>query len=228
MTRRWQLESGQVSDIVKSKRLYEELVEFHWCYYSELAFQRKKIREQLNSSLRNAAAGFQFSGWQRVVRYKYSLDPLSAKRSLFDPGGRFNVGGIDSTRYPMFAALYLAADKSTALAEVLGREKNAGSFTPEELALSKPDSITAVSVSGNLDAVLDIRVSGSLSGLVNLIKDFKLSRPLMAEARRLGWSPLRLITTVGELKTVLMLDNWRNWPTLYDVPPRARFLAELH
>jgi len=152
MIRRWQLESGRVSDIIKSKKLYEDLVEFHWRYYSELAFQRRRIREELNSSLRNAAAAFQFSGWQRVVKYKYSLDPLSAKASLFDPGGRFNVGAIDPTRYPMFPALYLAADKGTALAEVIGRDKDVGSLTPEQLALTKPDSISAVSVTGKLEA----------------------------------------------------------------------------
>jgi hypothetical protein len=218
MIRRWQLESGRVSDIVKSKKLYEDLVEFHWRYYSELAFQRRRIREELNSSLRNAAAAFQFSGWQRVVKYKYSLDPLSAKGSLFDPGGRFNVGAIDSTRHPMFPAPYLAADKGTALAEVLGREQDVETLTPEQLALTKPDSITAVSVTGKLDAVIDIRMSANLSEFVNLIKDFKLSKPLTSEARRLGWSPLTLITTVAELRTVLMLDNWRNWPMLYDVP----------
>src|SRR5271156_185481 len=144
MTRRprW-LESGRVSDIVQSKKLYQDLVEFHWRYYSELEFQRKKIREQLNNSLRGAAAGSQFSRWQRVVKYKYSLDPLNAKGSLFDPGGRFNIGAIDPMRYPMFPALYLAADKGTALAETLGRDKNVGSLTPEELALTKPDSISA-------------------------------------------------------------------------------------
>jgi len=141
MTRRWEwLESGRVSDIVKSKKLYEDLVEFHWRYYFELAFQRKKIRDELNASLRDAAASFEFSQWQRIVKYKYSLDPLSATGSLSDPGGRFNIGAIDTTRYPMFPALYLAADKGTALAEVLGREKDVGSLTPEELALTKPDS----------------------------------------------------------------------------------------
>src|SRR6266700_1188055 len=217
MMRRWQLESERVSDIIKSKKLYEDLVEFHWRYYSELAFQRRRIREELNSSLRNAAAGFQFSRWQRVVKYKYSLDPLSAKGSLSDPGGRFNVGAIDPTRYPMFPALYLAADKGTALAEVLGRDKDRGSLTPEELALTKPDSISAVSVSGRLDAVVDIRMSGNLSAFVNLIKSFRLSKPLTVEARRLGF-PLQLITTVAELKPVLMVANWRNWPMLYDVP----------
>jgi RES domain len=218
MIRRWQLESGLVSDIVKSKKLYEDLVEFHWRYYSELAFQRRGIREELNSSLRSVAAAFQFSGWQRVVKYKYSLDPLSAKASLFDPGGRFNVGAIDPNRYPMFPALYLAADKGTALAEVIGRDKSVGALTPEQLALTKPDSISAVSVSGKLEAVVDIRMPRNLSKFVSLIKDFKLSKPLISEARRLGWSPLTLITTVTELRTVLMLDNWRNWPTLYDVP----------
>lgn len=219
MTRRseW-LESGRVSDIIKSKKLYEDLVEFHWRYYSELAFQRRKIREQLNASLRGAAKPFEFSQWQRIVKYKYSLDPLSTKGSLSDPGGRFNIGAVDPTRYPMFPALYLAADKGTALAEVLGRDKGVGSLTAEELALTNPASISAVSVSGKLDAVLDIRVSGNLSNFVTLIKDFRLSRPLISEARRLGWSPLRLITTVAELKTILMLDNWRNWPMLYDVP----------
>jgi len=218
MTRRprW-LESGRVSDIVQSKKLYQDLVEFHWRYYSELEFQRKKIREQLNNSLRGAAAGSQFSRWQRVVKYKYSLDPLNAKGSLFDPGGRFNIGAIDPMRYPMFPALYLAADKGTALAETLGRDKNVGSLTPEELALTKPDSISAVSVSGKLESVLDVRGSSNLSTFVNLIKSFRLSKPLILEGRRLGF-PLQLITTVAELKHVLTLDNWRNWPMLYDVP----------
>lgn len=218
MTRRWEgLESGRVSDIVNSKKLYEELVEFHWRYYSELAFQRKNIREQLNASLRNAATAFEFSQWQRIVRYKYSLDPLSAKGSLSDPGGRFNIGAIDPTRYPMFPALYLAADKGTAFAEVLGRDKSAELLTPEELALTKPDSISAVSVSGRLDAILDIRGLNNLAQFVNLIKAFRLSRSLVVEARRLGL-PLQLIATVAELKRVLMVDNWRNWPMLYDAP----------
>ncbi len=225
MSRRWEeLESGRVSDILKSKKLYEELIEFHWRYYSELAFQRKKIREQLNASLRDAAKPFEFSRWQRIVRYKYSLDPLSARGSLSDPGGRFNVGAMDPTRYPMFPALYLAADKGTAFAEVLGRDKAAGSLTPEELALTKPDSISAVSVSGKLDTVLDIRVLANLSAFVGLIKTFRLSKPLIVEARRLGF-PLQLVTTIAELKRVLMLANWRNWPMLYDVPAAGQIFG---
>jgi hypothetical protein len=122
MSNRWELlEAGRISDIVRSKAYFEELVEFHWDYYSELAFQRNRIREQLRTSLRENAQPFEFSKWQRIVKYKYSLNPLSTKGSLVDPGGRFNVGEIDGTRYRVFPALYIAGDKGTALAEVLGR-----------------------------------------------------------------------------------------------------------
>jgi hypothetical protein len=174
MSKGWDdLESGWISDILRSKKYFDQLVEFHWQYYSELAFQRNQIREQLRSSLRDKAQTFAFPRWQRVIRYRYSLVPLSTKGSLVDPGGRFNVGDIDRARYPTFPALYIASDKGTALAEVLGREESAGSLTPEELALAKPDSITAVSVSGKLESVMDIRDRDNLGGFVNLIKDFR-------------------------------------------------------
>lgn len=227
MSGRWEwLESGQISDIIRSKKFYEELVEFHWRYYSELAFQRRKIRESLNEALRSVAIPFNFSKWQRTVKYKYSLDPLSAKGSLSDPGGRFNIGAIDPTRYPMFAALYLAADKGTALAEVLGREKSGGALTAEELALTKPDSISALSVSGKLEFVLDIRTSANLSQFVTLVRGLRLSKALTGEARRLGF-PLQLVTTVGELRRVLMMPDWRNWPMLYDVPAGSQIFGSL-
>src|SRR5258706_221037 len=115
------LESGLVEDIPKSRALYEQLRQFHWEYYSELAYQRNKIYDSLKSSLRERAKPFDLSRWQRVVKYKHALDPLGTTGSIVDPGGRFNIGAIDSTRYPVFAALYVASDKGTSLAELLGR-----------------------------------------------------------------------------------------------------------
>ena len=79
MSQRWELESGRISDLLKSKRYFERLVEFHWEYYSELAFQRNQIREQLKSSLRDKAQPFEFRKWQRIVRYKYSLNTSQHK-----------------------------------------------------------------------------------------------------------------------------------------------------
>lgn len=227
MIKRWEvLDSGRISDIVKSKARFDELVEFHWQYYSELAFQRNRIREQLKTALREKSQPFEFQKWQRVVRYKYSLEPLNTKGSLTDPGGRFNVGQIDPARYPAFPALYLAKDKGTAFAEVLGRETNIDSLTPEELALTKPDSITVVSVSGKLESVLDIRQRSNLTAFVNLIRDFKLSKSLVLNARRLRF-PLQLIRSAKELGTVLELQNWRNWPMIFDVPSACQVFGSL-
>jgi len=121
MTNEWFLESGTVAGLVGSKVRYEELAEFHWRYYYELEIQRSKIRGQLYASLTERAEPVEFQKWQRTVKYKYSLDPLGMKGSLVDPGGRFNIGEIDPARYRVFPALYLAEQKGTALAEVLGR-----------------------------------------------------------------------------------------------------------
>lgn len=217
MTKQWFLESATARDIARSKAHFEALVEFHWRYYYELEIQRSKIRDQLHASLRESAGAFEFQNWQRAVKYKYSLDPLGTKGSLVDPGGRFNIGEIDPARYRVFAALYLAKTKGTALAEVLGRESNTGELTPEELALTKSDSITVVSVTGKLDFVLDVRNRNNLSAFVNLVKDFKLPKALIVRARILGFT-LRLIRTVSELGKVLEQRPWREWPALYDVP----------
>jgi RES domain len=224
MSQRWELESGRISDLLSSKAYFEELVEFHWKYYSELEFQRNQIREQIKASLRDTAQPFEFSRWQRIVRYKYSLTPLSTKGSLVDPGGRFNVGDIDRARYPVFPALYIASDKGTALAEVLGRDKSTGSLTPEESALTKPDSITAVSVSGKLESVVDTRNRDNLGGFVNLVKDFRLSKSLIVKARKLGF-PVRLIKTTKELGGVLEQRDWRSWPMVFDVPSTCQIFG---
>lgn len=151
------IESGLIADIRASKARYEQLIQFHWECYSELAFLRNRVYDSLKSSLRERATPFEFSKWQRAVKYRYSLDPLSTKGSLVDPGGRFNIGAIDTARYPVFPALYLASDKGTALAELLGRDKPGSLLGAEELALTKPDSVTAVSVSGKLESALDSR-----------------------------------------------------------------------
>ena len=226
MTKEWFLESGPISDIVNSKARFSELVQFHWQYYSELAFQRNRIREQLKDSLRGKAGRFEFSHWQRAVKYRYSLDPLSVQGSLSDPGGRFNVGRIDPARYPVFAGLYIASDKGTALAEVLGRDENAGSLTPEELALTKSDSITIVSVSGRLESALDIRERTNLVPFVNLVKSFKLSRTLVRRARKLG-QPVLLVRTAKLLRDALEQHDWRNWPMLFDVPATSQIFGGL-
>lgn len=211
------LESGFIADISKSKKYFEDVGRFHWEYYSELAYLRNKIYDQLKTSLRDEAKPFKFSAWQRAVKFKYSLSPLSAKGSLVDPGGRFNIGEIDPARFPIFPALYLASDKSTALAELLGRDGPANSLSPEELALTKSASITIVSISGELESALDVRDANRLAAFVNSVKDFKVSGKLLLTARKLG-QQVKILKTPTELVQELANPRWREWPTAFDVP----------
>ena len=219
------LEFGPISEIPKAKALYEKQLQFYWEYYTALAYQRHKIADALKDSLRERSKPYEFSRWQRVVKYRYSLNPLSAIGSLKDPGGRFNVGEIDPARYPVFSALYIASDKGTALAELLGRS-GGGLLSPEELALTNPESIAAISVSGSLDSVLDVRDPSNLVAFVNLIKGFRLSPTLRAKAHALGVE-LQLVATPEMLVTELQHPNWRNWPMNVDVPAPGQILGQI-
>jgi hypothetical protein len=223
------LESGQIEDIARSKAGLEALLKFHWEYYSELAFLRSNVYDSLKGSLLGPAKPFQFSKWQRAVKYKYSLDPLGTKGSRLEPGGRFNIGAVDPTRFVVFSGLYLGFDKRTALAELLGRDDSDGSLTPEELALTKPNSVAVVSVSGNLESVFDVRNSKDLAGFVDLIKEFQLSPALKRKAKKLGLpvSRLTLVRTVDLLQKELLKSNWRLWPMQFDVPSPSQIFGQI-
>lgn len=229
MSDQWELlEHGSIGDILRSRARYERFLRYHSKYYAELAQQRAQVYDSLKASLAERAGSFQFSRWQRAVKYKYSLSPLSAKGSLTEPGGRFNVGGIDPTRLPVFAGLYLAADKGTALAKLLGQRDNQGQqLTAEEQALTKTASVTVVSVSGELESALDARNEENLTGFVGLIKGFRLSNGLIREAKALGTAPPRLVTTARELKGELESPNWRGWAWLCDVPASSQIFGQI-
>lgn len=220
------LDYGLIADIPKFRELFEQKAQFHWEFYTELALHRSKIYDSLRASLRERAESFDFTGWQRAVKYRYSLCPLSAKGSLADPGGRFNIGAIDPARFPTFAALYLASDKRTALAELLGREGPENSLSPEELALTKPTSITIVSVSGKLESILDVRDAKNLAGFVNLVKGFQVSGKLYLKAKKVG-ERIKIVRNSSELVKVLASTRWREWPMGYDVPAASQIFGRI-
>ncbi|MGA8182685.1 MAG: RES domain-containing protein [Terriglobia bacterium] len=221
------LESGFVEDLPRSKRQYERLLKFHWDFYCELAYQRSKVYEALKASLAERAGAFAFEGWQRAVKYRYSLEPLSATGSLNDPGGRFNIGKIDPTRFTAFPGLYVAFDKKTAMAELLGGDARGQSLTAEDLALTNPTSITLVSVCGEIESALDVSNENSVAGFVSLIRRFQLSPELTREARKLGFGSLRLARTSKEMVDELHNLWWRQWPMQYDVPSPSQIFGRI-
>lgn len=107
-------------------------------YYSELVLQREQLKDQIFDVLREKCiSGYKFSNWQRAVKYKYSLHPLSCVGSMTFIGQRFNYGSDINGNLTAFPALYIAADKDTALQETLGQTDNNSEkrLSSQELAL---------------------------------------------------------------------------------------------
>lgn len=141
------LDKFSVADIRLWRDFQDQILKFHWDFYSTLAYQRSKIIDKIRQSLFDAAQKpFPFNKWQRVLKYKYALEPFSVTGSLIDPGGRFNIGDLNPTQFRPFPALYLASDKNTALQELLSQKIEPGQENRAlDFALASPDSIASVS-----------------------------------------------------------------------------------
>ena len=196
--------------------------------YSELAYQRSLIMDDIKKALVGAAVGpFPFSGYQRAVKYVWSLDPLSPEGSLKDTGGRFNIGDIDRTKFNSFQALYLAEDKDTALQEYFQCDPSGkNGLSPQELALTEPQSMTMVSVYGSLESVVDLYNPDKLQVFVDLIKNFEYSDSLKQERAKLGFTE-NVVTNVAELLSAVYDPNWRGLPMHMDVPASPQIFGQL-
>ena len=105
------LEETSPARILATKKRTDDILRYEWNYYSELAYQRKRIEPELLDALRRASStNFAFDHWQRAVKYRYGLHPLSSIGSLSSPGGRFNIGDVNLQLFARFPALYLAGD----------------------------------------------------------------------------------------------------------------------
>lgn len=108
-------------DLSTWKRNSALLQEYRIKQFYELQSLRELHRDQLIQALRDQGDCREtLAGWTRIVDYKYSLEPLSAKGSL-RAGGRFNIGtDLDAAQLAPFPALYIASDYPTAYAERFG------------------------------------------------------------------------------------------------------------
>lgn len=223
------LDQFTLDDLNRWTSLRDKILQYHWEYYGSLAYQRSRVTDEIKAALLEAAnRPFKFSQWQRVVKHKYAVEPLSVSGSLADVGGRFNIGDIDHARFPPFPALYIASDRPTALQESLGQDQPLGSnLNALELALTKPTSIASVSLSGSLDAVIDLNRPDRLHRFMDLIKDFVVPGRLTETMREVGWASPELIRTVPKLMQVLLDPKWREWPMLYEVPIASQIFGRL-
>ncbi|MBI4242815.1 MAG: RES domain-containing protein, partial [Planctomycetes bacterium] len=153
------------------------------------------------------------------------------KGSLNDPGGRFNIGDINPSQFPPFPALYLAFDKDTALQELLSQPINPQEeklkLDPLDFALTSPDSITVVSLSGFLDSIINLKEPKKLQPFVDLIKEFTIPDDLKKTAKEIGEHDPDLIRTVSKLVDALLDPNWRLWSMQFDVPVSSQIFGQL-
>lgn len=213
----------------EAKKRTAELLAYQWAFYSELEFQRNQRMEDLKTALVSSCIkDFEFSKWQRAVKWKYGLHPLSTVGSLDYIGQRFNIGVDVNPSAASFPALYIAEDKDTALQETLGQSNgNAQGLTPQQLALMNPQSEVIVSVSGRLEMALDLRHKRSVSEFVKIISAFKISEKIREQAALLGEPVPVLIKDEVTLLESILTPDWRINPSRYDIPANSQILGHI-
>jgi hypothetical protein len=223
------LERGTVEELIATKKSTKDLLALHWALYSALAYQRGRIDPELRQALAESCKhDFEFDKWQRVVTYKYSLDPLSMKGSITGVGGRFNMGELVNPNLPRFPALYVASDRATAMLERFGpRRPDGADLSGLDLALTAKDSVSIVAVSGRLERYLDIGDGASLKPFVDLIKGFKLPQHVRQMARKRGEPSPEIVRTPAKLVESLLASNWRASPMLLDVPANSQIFGHI-
>lgn len=206
----------------------KKLDALHRALYFELESLRQRDGKRLQDAVRSATTGpYEFTGWSRVVDYRYSLEPLSVAGSLKSDGGRFNIGGkLDPGTFTAFPALYVAEDYQTALRERFGATR--AGLTAEEIALRTPASFTQVRLRGQLDNVVDVSDLEALKPLVAIIRDFPLPRSVVKAARDLGLrqSPW-LIRSPVTLQKQLLHRLWRMLPTQFGLPANSQIFGRM-
>ena len=222
------LDEFSSQDLRRWKRNSNLLNEYRVRQFYELESLRALSREALVDALKPSPdEHLRIDGWARIVNYRYSDQPLSAKGSLI-AGGRFNVGSnLDHDRFSPFPALYVATDYDTAYAERFGAPPNRepGLLQPHELALMGSRSFTSVSVKGEVHGLFDLRSAKHLTRFAKVISGFRMSRELLQLATDLGMPGSLLLTRPKELFDSLM-GVWTDMPSQYGLPSNSQIFAQ--
>ena len=218
-------------DLRQWKRQADLLREYRVKEHYYLEGLRAVHKEEITGALTSAQAPpFRVKGWTRIVDYKYSLEPLSAIGSLH-VSGRFNMGrDVDPDVFPIFPALYVAEDYETAYAEKFGAgPQGSGKERLEghELALRRVGSFSAVRVKGALHNAFDLRNARTLRAFANVVGKFELPAELKEMARAVGNQGPYVARAPVDFKKTFLAENWRFWPTQYDLPANPQIFGRL-
>ncbi len=226
-----ELERFRAASLHHWKTAVQRMEALQRALYFGLEDQRQGAEGRLIESIRSSTIShFSASDWCRIVDYRYSLEALSPRGSIQGIGGRFNIGeGLSPGAFTPFAALYCAADYSTAFLEKFGsREAGTAGLTGAELALRTPTSFTQVRLRLQLEMVLDIGDPAVLKPIVEILKEFQIPKSVPQTARKLGLKQAPwLIRSPSMLQRQLLHPNWRVLPMQFDLPANAQIFGRL-
>lgn len=224
------LEQGTLESLEKGKQLSQDHLKHQWDFYSELAFQRNAIADELMDAISESCVeDYEFESWQRALQWKYTNHPLCTIGSVKQYGGRFNIGEniSPSSSLKTFPAFYIAQDQPTARAEAFGTQVSGFSLSPDEVALTNKRSYGCISLSGSLDRVIDLTKRSSLTKFVRLISKFTITQSIYDSAERLNLPPPTLITSAALLLESFLASNWRKEPAQSDIPANGQIFGQL-
>jgi len=113
------------------------------------------------------------------------------------------------------------------MVETLGQGGAEQKLSGLEFALTKTDSISAVSVRGVLESVINLNNLERLDRFVRLIKDFVVAGKLTHLTQESGWVPPELIRTLPQFKEAMLHRDWQQWANLYEVPIASQIFGQL-
>lgn len=193
--------------------------------FYELESLREIHRSELADALgAHGQVSLAVKGWTRIVDYRYSLEPLSAKGSM-EKGGRFNIGrDLDVDLFAPFPALYMASNYDTAYAERFGSPTAGVELQPHELALRSTRSFSSVALQGEIQCLFDLRHPSTVKEFSKVISTFRMNKELQQIARKLDMKGPLLIHSGNDLYKSL-LGNWRDMPMQYGLPSNSQVFA---
>lgn len=222
------LSKGSLTQWNEYSNKVKEYIYQNYIYFAQ---KRSEVFPELTTSLLNECIGYQFNDWQRVVSYKYCLNPLSTQGSIKNPtGGRFNIGNINSTIFPPFGALYLAEDRETAIREKYGLFKlnsDINGLSSYEFNLTKSESEAIVVVSGKINIVLDLSKKTSLEHFFKQIHKIKSPGHLLKLAKDLKIKPTLAINNLKQLYQTIFDNDWRYHANQCNIPSNSQILGQI-
>jgi hypothetical protein len=95
------------------------------------------------------------------------------------------------------------------------------------MALASVEPYACVTVKGQLDEIIDLRVAGVLEGLAEINKGFTISKQLAEGFKKAGWPAQDVILNSEVMLKSILDEQWRIYPMQFDVPSNSQILGQI-